>query len=116
MDTTQIIILTMIVNIIMSSLVGGIVIYVIQKKIDATIQKSLFEHQIRFSRNYTKTLEVLETCRLKFNEFSRACQQLRKEFVMVIVSQETISEEEIKEIKNNLVEKNREFVVYFEDN
>jgi len=49
MDTMQTIILTRIVNIIITVLVGGVVIYTIQKKIDATIQKSLFEHQTRMT-------------------------------------------------------------------
>src|SRR5574341_214600 len=60
MDTTEIIILTTIFNIIMSGLIGGIVIYTLQKKIDATIQKSLFEHQTKFTRSYEKTVETLE--------------------------------------------------------
>ncbi len=61
METTQTIILISIFNIIFTALVGGVVIYVIQKKIDATIQKSLFEYQTKFSRNYPKRVETLET-------------------------------------------------------
>jgi len=60
MDTTETIILTTIINIIITGLVGGIIIYRIQKKIDATIQKSLFEHQTKFVRNHQKRVEALE--------------------------------------------------------
>jgi len=77
MDTpltaTQIIILTSIVNVIISGLVGGVVIYVIQKKIDATIQKSLFEHQTKFARSHEKTVETLEILHQKYSLFARMC-------------------------------------------
>jgi len=66
MDATQIILLTSLFNIIISGLVGGIVIYVIQKKIDATIQKSLFEHQTKFSAIHPKRMEALENLCRKF--------------------------------------------------
>jgi hypothetical protein len=66
METTQTLILFTIFNIIFTGLVGGIVIYVIQKKIDATIQKSLFEHQTKFSAIHSKRVETLETLYQKF--------------------------------------------------
>src|SRR6266545_2089759 len=72
MDTTQTVILISIVNIIITGLVGGIVIYRIQKKIDATIQKSLFEHQTKFARSYPKSLEVLE----QYNQKVLTCSRL----------------------------------------
>ena len=70
MDTTQAIILIFIVNTIITGLVGGIVIYTIQKKIDATIQKSLFEHQTKFARIHQKRVETLETVYRKFLNFA----------------------------------------------
>jgi hypothetical protein len=70
MDTTEAIILTTIVNVIITGLVGGIVIYTIQKKIDATIQKSLFEYQTKFTRNFSKTLEVLDKLHQKVLDYS----------------------------------------------
>src|SRR5688500_12899013 len=72
MDTTEQILLITIFNIIFTGLVGGIVVYTIQKKIDATIQKSLFEHETKFSRNYEKRVEVLETLYQKFMVFRDA--------------------------------------------
>ena len=76
MDPTQTIILTSIVNIIITGLVGGIVIYTVQKKIDATIQKFLFEHQTRFSRDYTRKVEVLGTLYQKYLVFADTIHQM----------------------------------------
>lgn len=70
MDTMETIILTSIVNIIITGLVGGIVIYRIQKKIDATIQKSLFEHQIKFTQIHAKRVETLEGVYQRFLVFA----------------------------------------------
>lgn len=72
MNTTETIILTTIINVIITGLVGGIIIYAIQKKIDAATQKSLFEHQVKFSRAYPKTLEVLDALYQKFMTFTDA--------------------------------------------
>jgi hypothetical protein len=66
MDPTQAIILTTIFNVIFSGLVGGIVIYTLQKKIDTTIQKSLFEHQTKFKLSHAKAAETLETLFKRF--------------------------------------------------
>jgi hypothetical protein len=66
MNPTQVIILTTIFNVIFSGLVGGIVIYTLQKKIDTTIQKSLFEHQTKFKLSYAKAAETLETLFKRF--------------------------------------------------
>ena len=63
-------ILISIFNIVFTALVGGIVIYIIQKKIDATIQKSLFEHQTRFTLGHTKAVETLEHLYKKFVVFN----------------------------------------------
>jgi hypothetical protein len=43
---------------------------VIQKKIDSTIQKSLFEHQTKFTRNFSKTLEVLDKLHQKIMDYA----------------------------------------------
>ena len=71
----------MIVNIILSGLIGGIVIYTIQKKIDATIQKSVFEYQTKFSRTHPKILETLEG----YNQIILNCSNLSYSFGMGIV-------------------------------
>ena len=72
MNTAETVILVSIFNIVFTALVGGIVIYVVQKKIDAAIQKSLFEYQTKFLRTYPKTLEILEALHKKFGLFINA--------------------------------------------
>lgn len=76
MDTAQAIILMTIVNTIITGLVGGIVIYTVQRKIDATIQKSLFEHQTKFTRNYNKKVEVLENLYKRVSAFNDSFRNL----------------------------------------
>ena len=69
MDTTAAIILMTIFNVVFTGLVGGIIIYVVQRRIDAAIQKTLFEYQARFTRDFSKTLEVLENLNNRFLNF-----------------------------------------------
>lgn len=69
MDTTAAIILMTIFNVVFTGLVGGIIVHVIQRRIDATIQKTLFEYQARFTRDFSKTLEVLENLNNRFLNF-----------------------------------------------
>jgi hypothetical protein len=76
METTQELILFSIFNVVFTALVGGIVVYVIQKKIDASIQKSLFEHQTKFSAIHAKRVETLENLYRKFYVFEEAFVQL----------------------------------------
>jgi ubiquitin-protein ligase len=52
---------TIAVTALINAVITGTFFYVIQKKIDSAFQKSLYEYQIKFSRNYPKTLEILET-------------------------------------------------------
>ena len=76
MDTAQAIILTTIFNVVFTGFVGGIVIYTIQKKIDATIQKSLFEHQTRFTISHAKSIAAIETLHQKFILFAHSCENM----------------------------------------
>jgi hypothetical protein len=84
MDTpltaTQIIILTSIIDAIISGLVGGIVIYVIQKRIEnsfaqkleqfkAQLQYSNFELQTRFTETFGKRVKALEILYQKLLDF-----------------------------------------------
>lgn len=66
MNTLETILLTSLINVLITGFVGGFVIYRIQKKIDATIQKSLFEYQTRFSAVHSKRIETLEILYQKF--------------------------------------------------
>ena len=51
----------MILTVLANAIVTGIIVYFFQKKFEANLQKSLFEHQTKFSRNYAKQVETLET-------------------------------------------------------
>ena len=104
MDTTQVIILTMIVNIIISGLVGGIVIYTIQKKIDATTQKSIFEHQIKFARSFPKILEVLEAFTQLLIQNSRRSTKVSRQIVFRLTGEIPVDSGEFKTAKDELFE------------
>ncbi len=111
MDTLTTLILTVLAN----AIVTGVIVYLIQKKIDnsfakkmeevrVNLQKSLIEHQIKISRTYPKSLEVLEAFNEKFQYFlmlsswsSRLTEKLfsSKE----VVAQEDLMDLDKKEIK-----------------
>jgi len=87
MDTTQTIILTSIVNIILTGLVGGIVIYVVQKRIESSFTKKLeefkaslaysnFEQQTRFVSAHTKRIETLQVLYKKLVLYSESYVEL----------------------------------------
>ncbi len=66
MNTTiSIIILTAVINALVTGIIAGIAIYRIQKKID----HSYFQQQTRFVKSFEKMSETLETIYKKFTEF-----------------------------------------------
>jgi len=69
MDTTEIILLTALVNIIITGLISGIAVYRIQRKIDDGFQRSAFEHQTKFAINHAKTVETLQTLYKKLSDY-----------------------------------------------
>ena len=94
MDATEVILLTALVNIIITGLISGVVIYRIQRKIDSSfaekiekmrsnLQLSNFEQQTKFARNHEKAVEVLETLLQKFIDFKMGFNH------MVLASQRT---------------------------
>ena len=116
MDTIAIIIFTAFANIIITSIVSNLIFYRYQKKIDATIQKSLFEHQIKFSRIYPKTLEVLETYNQKTLYCSRLSSKFGDEIIKAISEKDTFQAEEIKTKHDELYGALVDFRKYIEDN
>ena len=73
----------MLLTVVANALVTGIIVYLIQKKIEhaytkqmeefkASIQYSLFEQQTRFTRIHEKRAETLETLYQKFSLFADA--------------------------------------------
>lgn len=116
MDATEAIILTSIVNIIITGLVGGIVIYTIQKKIDATIQKSLFEHQTKFVQLHAKRIETLETLYQKFRIFTFALEKLISTTNWARIKRQEINQETYKENEKNVQRALYDFWNYFNAN
>lgn len=116
MDTIETIILTSIVNIIITGLVGGLVIYRIQKKIDATIQKSLVEHQIKFSKIYPRTLEILETYYRKLSDCSRLSYRLGYRIMESLSGENTLEDEKTIKDRDELLAAARDFRAYFQTN
>lgn len=66
MDTTETILLTALINIIITGLISGVAVYRIQRKIDAAFQQSLFEYQTKFVQIHAKRVETLENLYKKF--------------------------------------------------
>jgi len=71
MDTLSIIILTAVINAIVTGTIGGIILYRIQKRID----NSYFEYQTKFSLNHPKTVETLKTLYQKFIASNKATEE-----------------------------------------
>ena len=66
----------MTLTVLANAIITGIIVYLFQKKFEANLQKSLFEHQTKFSRNYAKQVETLETLYQKFTVFEQAFRRL----------------------------------------
>lgn len=61
MDQITLLILTVAIN----ALVTGTIVFIFQKRIESNIAQKNFEHQIRFSKLYPKSLDVIEIYRQK---------------------------------------------------
>jgi uncharacterized membrane-anchored protein YhcB (DUF1043 family) len=65
-------ILTALVDLLVVGVIGGIVIYFVQQKISASIQRaiqeSLIEYQTTYSTNFPKQIEILEELIKRFSE------------------------------------------------
>jgi hypothetical protein len=59
-----------------NALITGVLLFVFQKRMEESLSKRLFEHQIKFSRSYPKTLEVIETLNDKFHHYLERCSKL----------------------------------------
>ncbi len=123
MDT----ITTIIVTVLANAIVTGIIVYLIQKKIEssfvkkmeefrANLQKSSAEHQIKFSRNYPKTLEVLEAYHQKLYECSRFCSQLHSRLLRALREKQTLEDKELLERKHQYFRIFMDFTTYLSNN
>jgi hypothetical protein len=81
MDTLAIILVTAFINIVVSSIVSNLIFYRYQKKIDDLYNKQMeefrkrleyvnYEKQIKFTKNYERTVETLDILYKKFVDFS----------------------------------------------
>jgi len=58
-------ILLMVLTVAANALVTGIIVFIFQKRMESSIIRKNFEHQVKFSKFYNKSLEVIETLRQK---------------------------------------------------
>ena len=75
MDTLSIIVLTAVINALVTGTIGGIVLYRIQKRID----NSYYEYQTKFTINHAKSVETLKTLYQKFIAFNNALDEFISE-------------------------------------
>lgn len=106
METTEIILLTALVNIIVTGLIGGVVVYRIQKKIDDGFQRSAFEHQTKFAINHAKTVETLQTLYKKLSDYNEDFRYLidRSSRYYNSKSDETITKADCEKVFEKLVD------------
>ncbi len=57
---------TIIVTVLANAVFTGVIVYLFQKNFEAKLQKSLFEHQTKFSKTYKDRMETLENLYQKF--------------------------------------------------
>lgn len=108
---------TIIVTVLGNAIVTGIIVYFIQKKFEAKLQKSLFEHQTKFSRTYPKTLEVLETLHQKLLNYSSSCSVLMYQIESKISGwQAILSDEEFRTKEQDLLTKFAGCSAYLDEN
>jgi hypothetical protein len=106
--------------------VSNFIFYRYQKKIEnsfaekletfrANLQKSSTEHQVKFSRNYPKTLEVLETYHHKLQEFSQFFHQVHL-FIIRAVRGTPLEDTEIQEKRHYFFRVFQDFTTYLTAN
>jgi len=106
MDTVAVIVISALVNLLVTGLVGGIIIYRFQKEMDATYTKQMeefksslqnisFEQQVKFEKLYPKRVGTLEVLCKKYDIFSDALTGL-------IMLKGTMSAKEQGEIQDKL--------------
>jgi hypothetical protein len=129
MNTSEAILLSALINIIIAGLISGIAIYRIQKKIDASYQKQMeefkasldrlnFEYQVKFSRKVPKTLEVLENIYQKFIESTFAFDRFTDDIAYYVYEFDNDSEKagDFWTSKEILASKCNQINEYFENN
>jgi len=125
--TETAIILTALVNFMVTGLIGGLLLYRIQKRIDisfaekleqfkASLQKSSVEHQIKFSITYPKTLEILETYRKKLVHYSNVLEKSHSTVNEALSKSEMLSDENCQRMIDEIYGALTEFYIYSQEN
>jgi hypothetical protein len=57
---------------VVTVILSGVILFLFQERIKTSLAKSLYEHQTKFSRNYEKQVETLETLYKKYLLFDEA--------------------------------------------
>src|SRR6266508_2411330 len=123
MNPTQTIIVTVLAN----AIVIGIIVYLIQKRIEssfakkleefkASLQKSSVEHQIKFSTTYPKTLEILETYRKKLVHYSNVLEKSHSTVNEELSKSEMLSDENCQRMIDEIYGALTEFYIYSQEN
>jgi hypothetical protein len=58
-------ILLMVLTVAANALVTGIIVFIFQKRMESSIIRKNYEHQVKFAKFYNKSLEVIDTLRQK---------------------------------------------------
>jgi hypothetical protein len=109
---------------ILTATFTGIIILYLQKRIEnsfaekleeykTNLQKSSTEHQIKFSKTYPKTLEVLETGYQKFRDLSQHFQKIHSQ---TLNTNQPLDLAEIRAKIDESIEAVREYTTYFQNN
>ena len=114
MNPTEIILLTALVNVIITGLISGIAVYRIQRKIDDKFQRSAFEYQTKFTINHAKTVETLQTLYKRLSDYDESFADLisRSSLYCNSKSKENITKADCKKAWEKLVD----FRTYFWNN
>jgi len=125
MDTIATIIVTAFINIMITSIISNLVFYRYQKRIEssfaekleetkASLAYSIFEQQTKFTTNYARRVETLDTLYKKFVAYNNALEDLvstKTEFVETI-----IEENEWNQKRDNVNKLLKDFGQYYKDN
>lgn len=109
---------------ILTSVFTGLLIFYFQKRINKSfdekmaqfktdLQKELVEHQIKFSKTFPRTLEILEEGNKRLRDLSQYFSNVFQEAINI---DHPLSTEEIKEKNDAVIVAVREFSKYFNDN
>ena len=87
-------IFVLVLTVATNALVTGIILFLFQKRIESSIAKKNFEHQIKFSKKYNKSVEVKDTLKQKMIALSVTVTEANIEVSSIIYEWEERHENE----------------------